>query len=174
MYQANLWGSAFWAGASELGFDPSIIAKGSGQNVGLCFWDKLCIKPDGMLCHAVQTVEVPMMFQKFTARDMTGERQVFYANISGLFKAVRLPYRHSNISAVALLPDKAKYGLDVDAAAVDLAELGLLSTARWRTMYSVGQLNLQLPKFTSKTDQIPLKKVSSNIMHQQSWRSIKP
>jgi serpin B len=105
-----------------------------------------------------KAVEVPMMYQKFTARDMTADRQVFYANISGRFRAVQLPYRNNNISAVALLPDKARYGLDVDAAAVDLAELGLLSTARWKTMYQAGQLNLQLPKFTVQTNRIPFKK----------------
>lgn len=103
------------------------------------------------------------MSRNFKSFDITGDRQIYYGNLTGHFRAVKLPYRNSNMSAVLLLPDQQRYGLDVDAAVMDLARMQLMTRIKWRTVYQVGRLELQIPKFILQSKQVSVKQVGLSI-----------
>ena len=74
-------------------------------------------------------------------------RPVFYIDAAG-YSGVRLPYKGSGISAVALLPQEADPGKA--AAAVGGWDLGeVLKAGAWR---QVPELDVCLPRFKVKND----------------------
>lgn len=83
--------------------------------------------------------------------------------VPGSYRAIKLPYRGSNISAIAVLPDEARYGLNADAALAGIGLEKLLAPNAWRRLND--ELRVMLPKFRVKVDMLPLSKVRVN-----DWR----
>lgn len=91
------------------------------------------------------------------ARTFDSSPRVSLSEAPGSYRAVKLPYRGSNISAIAVLPDAAKYGLDADAALANIGLERLLAPSAWRRLDD--ELRVMLPKFKVKVDMLPLSKV---------------
>lgn len=102
-------------------------------------------------CHLLHP-QVNMMQKSYSQED------VFWAE-GGDFRALKLPYAGSSIKAVAVLPNKDKYGVDADAALVDFGVDKML-TARWRAASEAEpSLDVKMPKFRVEAELMPLKQV---------------
>lgn len=107
-----------------------------------------------------QVVSVDMMYKTFTSRTISNpDRNVFYAEASGQFRAVRLPYKGTRLSAIAVLPASSRYGLDARAAAAAIRADTLLASRAWMPQQRIGQLKLQLPRFSVRTSEVALTQV---------------
>jgi hypothetical protein len=120
-----------------------------------------------LLAASAYALQVDMMTQHYDAeyRPLHQQQQpsqigkVRYA-IHKQYKAVRLPYKWSAFSAVAVLPSKQLASKGIAAVAAQLLVDALLDPANW-TDLDEGGLDLFLPKFTVKSPPVSLKKVRS-------------
>lgn len=109
---------------------------------------------------ASQAVTVDMMHQMLTPRSISDpQRNVFYAEVSGQYRAVRLPFNNSRLSAIAVLPSRSNYGLDARAAAAAIRADVLLASRAWLPLQRIGQLKVQLPRFSVRTSELALTQV---------------
>jgi serine protease inhibitor len=96
---------------------------------------------------------------KHTDRTSSPDRVVQYAQASA-YTAVRLPYKGCSISAVAVLPSEhavKKHGVAAAVAALSIEEL--LDASKYRKVSGLG-LDLQMPRFTVKSECMSLSAVS--------------
>ncbi|WIA19510.1 hypothetical protein OEZ85_004121 [Tetradesmus obliquus] len=112
--------------------------------------------PDG------SKIQVNMMHSKFTGMFFEGLRlpQIRINNdtttASGGYRAVKLTYRDSNFSAIALLCDEKKHKLDASACLNSLDIEDVLSGAGWRDISQFDSINL--PRFEVEVKQLSVKK----------------
>uniref|UniRef100_A0A383V6N1 Serpin domain-containing protein n=1 Tax=Tetradesmus obliquus TaxID=3088 RepID=A0A383V6N1_TETOB len=103
-----------------------------------------------------------MMHSKFTGMVFEGLRlpQIRINNdtttASGGYRAVKLTYRDSNFSAIALLCDEKKHKLDASACLNSLDIEDVLSGAGWRDISQFDSINL--PRFEVEVKQLSVKK----------------
>lgn len=85
--------------------------------------------------------------------------KVKFAETDGSFRALKLPYKGSNIVAIAVLPDEGKYGLNADAALTGIG-LDKILGAYWQPASKAEpKLRVQMPKFKIKLDTLPVGQV---------------
>lgn len=104
------------------------------------------------------SVEVDMMSRAFKASDRASspERRVLYAEGAG-YQAVRLPYRGTSVSAVAVLPSRELAAAGGVATALTQLDVGeLVGLSKFRPV-GPGGLEVQLPRFTVKSECVSLK-----------------
>lgn len=74
---------------------------------------------------------------------------------------MKLPYRGSNVSAIALLPNRAAFGLDADKALAQLDLSKLLSASSWQPSSKASpSLVVSLPRFNVSVSMLSLEPVS--------------
>lgn len=99
---------------------------------------------------ANRTVQAQMMNKGFSQDD------VEFSEVEASFRAVKLPYKGSNIKAIAVLPDQKKYGLNADNALVQIG-IDRILNARWTSASeAVPDLRVALPKFKIKLEMLPV------------------
>lgn len=106
-------------------------------------------------------IQVYMMHSKFTGMVFEGLRlpQIRIDDTdaaSGGYRAVKLTYRDSNFSAIALLCDEKKHKLDASACLNSLDIEDVLSGAGWRDISHFDSINL--PRFEVEVKQLSVTK----------------
>eukprot|EP00878_Enallax_costatus_P000809 GHUV01000934.1.p1 GENE.GHUV01000934.1~~GHUV01000934.1.p1 ORF type:complete len:392 (+),score=78.12 GHUV01000934.1:190-1365(+) len=96
-------------------------------------------------------VQVAMMYESF-------RNGVQFAESPGAFRAVKLPYKGSNMAAIAVLPDMYEYGYNADKALTGIGMDKILN-APWQDAETAEpSLRVYMPKFIVNLDMMPLGK----------------
>lgn len=89
---------------------------------------------------------------------MTSKYQVSYGEVTGHFRAVKLPYK-GGLIAIAVLPALAMYKDNLGLAMDGITPQWLFNSLNWHNLIDVASLEVVLPRFSMRVRTLPLAEV---------------